>query len=275
MGYSSLAGLRTFIIAAEEGVTLKLLRRYAWTKGLVACLAAGALTALVVTQFASAGHTSNALVGRIQVTPVAVTVTLGAPSEYILKISKKDVPVGTVNLTVHNSGTVGYVFKVCTSILKGANVDSCTGTATKLIGPGQSAMLTVKLAAKGTYELLCTVPSNAAKSGMTARIGIGEEPTPAPATTAPTTTTAVGGLIGNPTAGKTVFVAEKCGSCHTLAAAGSHGTIGPNLDELMPSQTTVKNQVISGGGFMPSFGGLLTKTQIDDVAAYVYASTHK
>ena len=26
-----------------------------------------------------------------------------------------------------------------------------------------------------------------------------------------------------------------CASCHTLAAAGSTGTVGPNLDQLKPS----------------------------------------
>lgn len=34
---------------------------------------------------------------------------------------------------------------------------------------------------------------------------------------------------GDPAAGKTLFQ-QKCGSCHTLAAAGTTGTIGPNLD---------------------------------------------
>jgi cytochrome c2 len=34
---------------------------------------------------------------------------------------------------------------------------------------------------------------------------------------------------GNPTNGKALFV-SKCGGCHTLANAGTSGTIGPNLD---------------------------------------------
>jgi mono/diheme cytochrome c family protein len=34
---------------------------------------------------------------------------------------------------------------------------------------------------------------------------------------------------GDPAAGKMLFV-SKCGACHTLAAAGTKGTIGPNLD---------------------------------------------
>lgn len=40
-----------------------------------------------------------------------------------------------------------------------------------------------------------------------------------------------GGLArkGNAAEGKTLFV-EKCGGCHTLADAGTSGTVGPNLD---------------------------------------------
>lgn len=30
--------------------------------------------------------------------------------------------------------------------------------------------------------------------------------------------------------------AENCGACHTLAAAGTDGVVGPNLDELLPTQ---------------------------------------
>jgi mono/diheme cytochrome c family protein len=41
-----------------------------------------------------------------------------------------------------------------------------------------------------------------------------------------------GGLAkgGDASAGKPLFV-QKCGSCHTLADAGTQGTIGPNLDD--------------------------------------------
>ena len=35
---------------------------------------------------------------------------------------------------------------------------------------------------------------------------------------------------GDTDKGKTLFLA-KCSGCHTLAAAGSHGTQGPNLDD--------------------------------------------
>jgi len=70
------------------------------------------------------------------------------------------------------------------------------------------------------------------------------------------------------TNGKTIFVA-KCGSCHTLKAAGTTGTVGPNLDQLKPPFDRAKQQVISGGGVMPAFKGTLTDAQIDAVARYV------
>jgi alcohol dehydrogenase (cytochrome c) len=70
------------------------------------------------------------------------------------------------------------------------------------------------------------------------------------------------------TAGRSVFE-QNCASCHTLAAAGSSGTVGPNLDQLKPSDALVTHQVINGGGGMPAFGGQLSKTQIAAVAKYV------
>ena len=72
----------------------------------------------------------------------------------------------------------------------------------------------------------------------------------------------------NATSGKDIFLAN-CGSCHTLADAGTSGTIGPNLDQLKPPQSIVQRQVINGGGAMPAFKGQLTPAQITAVAKYV------
>ena len=74
--------------------------------------------------------------------------------------------------------------------------------------------------------------------------------------------------------GKKVYVSSGCGKCHTMKAANSKGTIGPNLDQKKPSLARVVSQVTSGGGFMPSFGGKLSKAKITAVAAYVFKSTH-
>ena len=79
---------------------------------------------------------------------------------------------------------------------------------------------------------------------------------------------------GDPVAGKEVFLgASGCAGCHTLSDAGSTGTIGPNLDDLKPSDDAVVAQVTNGGGGMPAFGDSLSEEQIQDVAAYVSSAT--
>jgi mono/diheme cytochrome c family protein len=62
-----------------------------------------------------------------------------------------------------------------------------------------------------------------------------------------------------------------CASCHTLAADGATGTVGPNLDTLKPSASTVEHQVINGGGAMPAFGKskIMTPAEIKEVSEYV------
>lgn len=91
------------------------------------------------------------------------------------------------------------------------------------------------------------------------------------ATTATTGTTSGGG--GDPTAGKAVFLGNGCGGCHTLAAAGTSGNVGPNLDEKKPSLSLVVDRVTHGKGAMPPFADSLSEQQIKDVAAYVVQST--
>jgi cbb3-type cytochrome c oxidase subunit III len=70
------------------------------------------------------------------------------------------------------------------------------------------------------------------------------------------------------TNGKQIFI-TKCGGCHTLKAAGTTGTQGPNLDVLKPSFARAKKQVINGGGIMPAFKNVLMDAQINAVAKYV------
>lgn len=90
-----------------------------------------------------------------------------------------------------------------------------------------------------------------------------------PTETTPTETTEAS---GDPIAGKEVFLtiaAPSCGGCHTLADAGTTGTVGPNLDAASPSFDKVVERVTEGRAGMPSFSGSLSEEQIDDVAAYV------
>jgi mono/diheme cytochrome c family protein len=80
-----------------------------------------------------------------------------------------------------------------------------------------------------------------------------------------TATPASGGGGGD---AKTLFV-ENCGNCHTLAAAGTSGKVGPDMDQLRPGPDLVNAQVTNGGGGMPAFKGKLTPEQITELANYV------
>jgi mono/diheme cytochrome c family protein len=78
---------------------------------------------------------------------------------------------------------------------------------------------------------------------------------------------------GDPTAGKELFAANGCGSCHALADAGASGAIGPSLDETKPPYDLVVERVTNGKAPMPAFKGQLDDQQIADVAAYVVQAT--
>ena len=81
-------------------------------------------------------------------------------------------------------------------------------------------------------------------------------------------------LKGDAKNGSSVYGSSGCGGCHTLAAAHSTGTTGPNLDQLKPDYRAATAQVTNGGGAMPSFKDSLTTQQIADVAQYVVKSTN-
>ena len=74
---------------------------------------------------------------------------------------------------------------------------------------------------------------------------------------------------GDAAAGASVFASAGCGGCHTLAAAGAAGAVGPNLDDLKPSYDQVLAIVTNGKGAMPSYTGQLSEADIQNVAAYV------
>jgi uncharacterized cupredoxin-like copper-binding protein/cytochrome c551/c552 len=224
-------------------------------------LAIGGITAGV---FVSGGGASTSA------TPVKIKVTA---SEFKFVLSRKTVPAGTtVIFTVVNKGKIPHDFKI-------------NGKKTKTLAKGKSATLTVKFLKKGTIAYLCTLPGHA-QGGMKGKFGVGVKApvtppttTTPPSTTPPPTTTPGGTetLQGDPVAGKAVFAANGCGSCHTLAAAGTNGNVGPNLDQAKPSQAKVRlyvqNGSTSGGISMPAFASM-SQTDLNDIAAFVYASTH-
>ena len=62
---------------------------------------------------------------------------------------------------------------------------------------------------------------------------------------------------------------DNCANCHTLAAAGATGEVGPDLDQLRPGTDLVNAQMTNGGGGMPAFKGKLSDEQIQQISDYV------
>src|SRR3954447_7573349 len=71
------------------------------------------------------------------------------------------------------------------------------------------------------------------------------------------------------TDGKSLF-AGTCGGCHTLKAAGTSGTFGPNLNDLKPDKAMVLKAIETGPGAMPE--KLFKGAQAEAVATYVSTS---
>jgi len=63
---------------------------------------------------------------------------------------------------------------------------------------------------------------------------------------------------------------ENCAGCHTFAAAGTKGTIGPNLDQSALTADRIAEQIRNGGGGMPPFEGQLTDEQIQALAEFIF-----
>jgi mono/diheme cytochrome c family protein len=80
-------------------------------------------------------------------------------------------------------------------------------------------------------------------------------------------------LTGAQAHGRELFAAN-CGTCHTLAAAGTSGRVGPNLDQLRPPKALVLNAIAlgraKGNGQMPAL--LLVGRDAGDVASFVAAA---
>ncbi len=84
-----------------------------------------------------------------------------------------------------------------------------------------------------------------------------------------------GGGKGKAKDGEAIFAEAGCGSCHTLAAAGASGNVGPNLDETKPSKELAVDRVTKGKGAMPSFKDSYSADEIEGVADYVATNAGK
>ena len=91
---------------------------------------------------------------------------------------------------------------------------------------------------------------------------------------------------GDPAAGKTLFSSQGCTGCHTYGPAGSHATIGPDLDKLAryaqkANQGTVEQfaatSITDPGAYvesgyqnvMPTSFANLPKKQLADLVAFL------
>jgi mono/diheme cytochrome c family protein len=83
-----------------------------------------------------------------------------------------------------------------------------------------------------------------------------------------TTTQTTTGAAAGAAEAKALFTAN-CAACHTLSAAGSSGTVGPNLDQSTMDLAAIEQQITNGGGGMPPFKGTLTDAQIKALAKWV------
>jgi cytochrome c oxidase subunit II len=89
---------------------------------------------------------------------------------------------------------------------------------------------------------------------------------------------------GGAVQGKDLFVQE-CGSCHTLADAGTEGEVGPNLDEalqgadaefIMESIVNPSAEIAEGfqDGLMPdNYGQMFTDPQLEGLVEYLQQAT--
>jgi outer membrane protein assembly factor BamB len=92
--------------------------------------------------------------------------------EFFFKLSTNTLAKpGKVTFVFTNAGHVLHDFEMC-SAPAAAAVNSCTGTHTPLIQPGQTAKLVVDFKQKGKYPYLCTVPGHAA-AGMKGLFSVG------------------------------------------------------------------------------------------------------
>lgn len=91
---------------------------------------------------------------------------------------------------------------------------------------------------------------------------------------------------GESSEGAQIFTSTGCGSCHILAAAGTTGTTGPDLNEfLAPDDTTAgveemilhPNLELAEGypaNVMPqNYGQTLSKSEVQELAEYLVANT--
>jgi cytochrome c oxidase subunit 2 len=136
----------------------------------------------------------------------------------------------------------------------------------------RSTVHVMKQADFDTWVQKMTAAKGGAAAGGNAGAGAG-----APAADAQKIFTA-----GNPDTG-----ALACGSCHTLAAAKTSGTVGPDLDRFLKSKSAafIKESIVKPSAYVekgypngimpPNYGATLSAGQVDALVQYLSKATNK
>ena len=128
----------------------------------------------------------------------------------------------------------------------------------------------------------------ATTSAATTAAATTQQATTAASTQQTTTASAAPSPAGNAAQAKAVFTSSGCGACHTLKAAGSTATVGPDLDTKLAAdakkahmplaaftlQSIVNPNAYIGSGYpkgvMPqTFGKQLSKAQLAALVSFV------
>jgi cytochrome c oxidase subunit II len=178
-------------------------------------------------------------------------------------------------------------------------IGSYAGECTELCGPGHSFMRTlVRVVTPSAFSAwLAKQPNNRPPPVGTAPPSSTTTPSASsPATSSGKTgTTTTSTSAASAAAGKAIFTGSAgCSSCHTLAAAGASGTIGPNLDQRLRSdcakpqskkirgptlQKCIQTAIVKPYAYIPSgfqpgimpsnFASRLTPTQIQSLVKFL------
>jgi cytochrome c6 len=111
-------------------------------------------------------------------------------------------------------------------------------------------------------------------SAVTGSSPSGSAPSAGGSTGAPSTGSSSGSTgAGDVNAGKAKFASGGCAACHTLAAAGASGAVGPNFDQVKPTYQTMIGKLTNPPALMQSVMGSalagLSATDKQNLAAYI------
>ena len=157
---------------------------------------------------------------------------------------------------------------------------------------GMPAKLVTGDDADDVAAYVASVAGIAAVGATTEATTTSATPPPPPPTTTEATTTSATTTGGGAAAavGKQAFVANGCGSCHTLKAAGATAAVGPDLDKLpayakqagKPLPDFVRESIVDPNayiqpgfpkGVMPTTFGSLPAAQLDALVQFLIQSS--